>query len=227
MSVKAMSLVWELPCPSTMNKIDFKPGHKFVLIAYADHADHAGRNIYPAVETIAKKTGYDERSVQRLTRELEDMKLLVSDGSGPRGTNRFFIPFSAGGDKISPLTNCQGDKSAKSLGDIPSGDIPSGDILSPEFNKLNRENLINNISIKNLWDDTKNKLKAEMPKAQFETWLADAETIGMVDRYLVVVTRNAYAKDWLARSVQEQVNQASGFFVWFVSQADVDSVEVG
>lgn len=76
MSIKAMSLVWEFPCPSMVDEFEFKPGHKYVLIAYADHADHHGRNIYPAVSTIAKKTGYDERSVQRLTKELNGMGLL-------------------------------------------------------------------------------------------------------------------------------------------------------
>lgn len=226
MSVKAMSLVWELPCPSEFNGIDFKPGHKYILIAYADHADHHGKNIYPAVETIAKKTGYEERSVQRLTRELEDMKLLVLDGSGPRGTNRFYIPFSRGGDKIAPLTNCQGDISNKSLGDIPSGDIPSGVILSPELKNLNPQKLMLTNTIKNIWGDTKEKLKTDLPKASFDTWVMDTETIGLVDRYLVVVARNAYAKDWLSRSVQAQASDFCGYFVWFVSQAEVDQMSV-
>lgn len=222
MSVKAMSLVWELPCPSIINELEFKPGHKYVLIAYADHADHNGKNIYPAVETIAKKTGYDARSVQRLTRELEDMGLMVSDGNGPRGTNRFYVPFNKGGDKISPLTNRQGDKSEKSLGDIPSGDIPSGDILTPELNNLNPEKLYISNHIKDVWGGAKERLKAELPKASFETWVKDTETIGVVDRYMVVVARNAFAKDWLARSIQDQANDASGYFVWFVAPVDVN-----
>lgn len=222
MSVKAMSLVWELPCPGEINGIDFKPGHKYVLIAYADHADHHGRNIYPSVETVAKKTGYEERSVQRLTRELEDMKLLVPDGSGPRGTNRYLIPFSRGGDKISPLTNCQGDKNEKSLGDIPSGDIPSGDNLSPELKNLNPENLYISKQIKDVWAAAKEKLRSEMPKASFETWVKDTETIGIFDRAMVVISRNAYARDWLASRLQEQANEASGYFIKFMSQSDIE-----
>ncbi|KAA0259809.1 MAG: hypothetical protein EDM79_19195 [Chloroflexi bacterium] len=222
MSVKAMALVWDLPCPSEIGGIEFKPGHKYVLIAYADHADHHGRNIYPAVETIAKKTGYEVRSVQRLTRDLQDMKLLVSNGSGPRGTNRFYIPFNQGGDKISPLTKFQGDNNDKSLGDIPSGDIPSGAILSPELKNLNPEKLHISNNIKKVWGDAKEKLKTELPKASFETWVNDTETLGVVDRYLVVVARNTYAKDWLSRSIQDQANAASGYFVWFVAPVDVD-----
>lgn len=225
MSVRAMSLVWELPCPSTISNLDFKPGHKYVLIAYADHADHHGKNIYPAVETISKKTGYDARSVQRLTRELEDMRLLVADGNGPRGTNRYLIPIDARGDKISPLTNRQGDKNAKSLGDIPSGDIPSGDILSPELKNLNPQNLSISNTIKDCWGDAKAKLQASLPKAQFETWVKDTDTIGTIDRHLIVVSRNTYARDWLASHIQEDANNASGYFVVFVAPSDVVASE--
>lgn len=132
MSVKAQALVWDLECPKEYNGLMFKPSHKFVLIAYADHADHHGKNIYPAVPTIARKTGLDDRSVQRLTHDLESMGLIVDDGMGPRGTNRWLLPYAPGGDKLSPVTICQGDKNPESLGDIPSGDIPSGDKLSPE-----------------------------------------------------------------------------------------------
>lgn len=225
MSVKAMSLVWEIPCPSTFNEIEFKPGHKYVLIAYADHADQSGKNIYPAVETIAKKTGYEARSVQRLTRELEEMGILVPDGSGPRGTNRFSLPFSRGGDKISPLTNRQGDKSEKSLGDIPSGDIPSGDKLSPELNNLNPQNLSISNNIKSIWGDTKDKLKGGMEKAHFETWVADTETLGLAEGgVMVVMCRNAFAKDWLVKNTQKQASEASGYYVAFVVEADLEAV---
>lgn len=119
MSVKIMGLVWDLR---------MEPNRKFVLLAYADHANHEGKNVFPAVETISKKTGYHERSVQRLTRALEDSGYLVADGLGPNGTNKWRIPLTGGGDKIAPLTNCRGD--------TDSGDIPSGDKMPPEsFNR--------------------------------------------------------------------------------------------
>jgi hypothetical protein len=133
MSVKAQALVWDLECPKKYGELMFKPSHKYVLIAYADHADHHGKNIWPAVLTISNKTGLDERSVQRLTHDLEEIGLLVDDGIGPRGTNKWMLPYSEGGDKLTPLTICRGDKKTESLGDIPSGDIPSGDKLTPEF----------------------------------------------------------------------------------------------
>lgn len=117
MSVKIMGLVWDLDLPSN---------EKFILLAYADHANHEGGNIWPAVETVSKKTGYHERSVQRITKDLESKGFLVENGSGPKGTNKWGIPVSERGDKIAPVT------SDTKQGDIPSGDIPSGDKMTPK-----------------------------------------------------------------------------------------------
>jgi len=126
MSVKVMGMVWDL---------ELDPNKKFVLLAYADHANHNGENIWPAIETVAKKTGYHERSVQRITRELEEAGLLVPDGTGPKGTNKLKIPLNVGGDKIAPLTDCT------QMGDIPSGDIPSGDKIAPELTTVSEPSL--------------------------------------------------------------------------------------
>lgn len=95
MSVRIMSKVFDADMESTK---------KFILLAYADHADHAGGNIFPAVATIAKKTGYSERTVQRITRQLEDDKILISDGTGRHGTNKWKIDIDAMGDTVSPVT---------------------------------------------------------------------------------------------------------------------------
>jgi hypothetical protein len=223
MSVKAMSLVWDIPCPSQINGFDFKPGHKYVLIAYADHADQQGENIYPAVATIAKKTGYEERSVQRLTHELEEMGVLVQNGTGPRGTNRWNIPFSRGGDKISPLTKFQGDIGAGSLGDIPSGDIPSGDNLSPEFKKQNPEYLSLYNKRVSVWGDIKEKLKDVFPKASFETWINDSEAHDFDGQTLIVKARNSYACDWLNSKVRDKAQQVSGYYVNFVVAVETEA----
>lgn len=85
MSVRAMALVWDLDLP--------RP-EKFVLLAYTDHADHHGHNIWPAVGTIARKTGYSERAVQQITRSLEGLGLLIPDGQGPHGENRWRFPMT-------------------------------------------------------------------------------------------------------------------------------------
>lgn len=127
MSVKIMGAVWDLDLPSD---------EKFVLMAYADHADHDGRNVFPSVATVARKTGYSERSVQRITRSLEAKGHLVPDGSGPRGTNRWFMPIY-GGDKMTPPTPVpdEGDKMTPVTSTTGGGDKMTGGgdtAVSPE-----------------------------------------------------------------------------------------------
>jgi len=106
MSVRAMAWVWEQDMPREM---------KFVLLAYADHADHNGKDIYPGIESIAKKTGYDERSIQRITKKLCEAGYLIEDGNGlPTGrgyTRRWSMPIEMGDIAMSPITN-KGDKSS-------------------------------------------------------------------------------------------------------------------
>lgn len=82
MSVKMSGLVWDSNLPRDQ---------KFILLAYVDHASHDGSNIYPAVATIMRKTGYSERSVQRITAELVEHGYLVEDGHGPHGTNKWRV----------------------------------------------------------------------------------------------------------------------------------------
>ena len=172
MSVKAISLVWEMECPKQHNGLNFKPGHKFILIAYADHADHAGKSIYPAIATIARKTGYQERNVQYLTHELETMGILIPDGEGPRGTNRWLIPYDEGGAKIAPLQILQGAINQKSLGAIPSGAIPSGAKIAPELKEP--EPYISNILETSLqsydwWEKLKRKIEGATLAYDIET----------------------------------------------------------
>jgi hypothetical protein len=216
MSVKVMGLVWDIACPSKVNGMDFKPGHKYVLLAYADHADHAGRNIYPAVDTVAKKTGYEERSVQRLTHELDGMGMLAPDGVGPRGTNRWYIPLSEGGDKIAPLTKFQGDISSESLGDIPSGDIPSGDILTPDLKDPEPEQLIyitNNID--SVWGDTKEQISRQFKKALYNTWIEPTEADSFQGNTLRVRASNTVAVKWLDQNIKALAQQLLGTYVVF------------
>ena len=127
MSVKVMGLVWDL---------EINPNEKFVLLAYADHAAHDGTSIYPAVTTIAKKTGYSERSVQYITRDLEKAGYLVTDGEGVHGTNKWRIPIYGGvidpthrGADIAPVQSVQ-EGGAK---DAPLGVQP----IAPE-SSINR-----------------------------------------------------------------------------------------
>jgi len=120
MSVKTMGLVWDLDIPQN---------EKFVLLAYADHADHNGRNMFPAVATIAKKTGYSERSVQRTTRSLEQKGYLVADGKGKNGTNKWKF---GRGDILSGVTNeAEGVTSETKRGDTAMAPEPSLTVKEP------------------------------------------------------------------------------------------------
>ena len=68
MSIKLMTVVWELDLP---------PGEKLVLLALADQANDDGRNCWPAVETICKRSGQGERTVRRALQSLESKGLLT------------------------------------------------------------------------------------------------------------------------------------------------------
>lgn len=86
MSVRVMSQVWDLKLPHA---------DKFVLLAMADHADHDGNNVYPSVRTIAIKTGYSERQVQRIITSLEESKLLIQVQTGQGAATIYRIETSA------------------------------------------------------------------------------------------------------------------------------------
>ncbi len=93
MSGKVSGWVWDLDLPQN---------EKYVLLAYADHADHEGHSIYPSVDLIVRKTGYSRRSIQRIVIKLIEKGHLVPDGVGIHGTNKYLIPIPVWGDKMTP-----------------------------------------------------------------------------------------------------------------------------
>ena len=125
-----MSKVWDIP------NDEIGPNEKYVLLAYADHADHEGKSIFPAVETIIKKTGYSERSVQYITRSLEESGYLIPDGQGRKGTNKWYIPLDEGGAKIAPVQKLRGAIHANESGANIAPLL--GAKIAPEL-KLNRQ----------------------------------------------------------------------------------------
>lgn len=80
MSVKYQGLVWDSDLPRA---------EKFVCLAYADHADHEGRNIRPSLALVMWKTGYKRRQVINITQSLEAMGILIPDGKGHFGENQW------------------------------------------------------------------------------------------------------------------------------------------
>lgn len=62
---------------------------RFVLIARAERADKHGRNTYAGPADLIQSTGYDERTIQRADRRLEEAGLLVRDGYSHVNTVRW------------------------------------------------------------------------------------------------------------------------------------------
>jgi hypothetical protein len=223
MSVKAQTLVWDFECPTTVNGMKFKPNHKYVLVCYADNADHWGKNIWPAIPTIAKKTGYKERNVQRLTHQLENMGLLIPDGMGPRGTNKWRLPYNEGGDKLTPLSSLQGVKNDKSLGDSSSGDSSSGVKLTPELKGTEPVSiLINNTDIGLVWGNLKNKIKNNLKRAEWVTWVEPTQAYDFEERTLIVIAANSRACTWLDANLKTVAQDELGLYVKFITLADVE-----
>lgn len=121
----------------------FNSEAKFVATVYADHAWEDGTHAYPSVATVAAITGYAERTVQRYVHALVEMGMLVPDGQGPRGTNRYKFPLEAGKDGSVRLAFMGGvtvTPRQADGGDRDSGVIPSGVSVTPE--QLNHQNLV-------------------------------------------------------------------------------------
>lgn len=123
-----------------------------LALALADHAHDDGSHVFPSVEYLSWKTGYSERQVQRILRELEEARLLVLEkpATGGRGhTNEYSLHLSNGvkkspfiprskrvkGDKMTPqekgdnltkgdIDGIKGDKSGVK-GDIAMAPEPS------------------------------------------------------------------------------------------------------
>lgn len=77
---------------------EFNTEAKFIATVYADHAWEDGTHAYPAVDTVAGMIGLHPRTVQRYLRSLETLGMLIPDGKGPRGTNKYKFPLEAKAD---------------------------------------------------------------------------------------------------------------------------------
>jgi DNA-binding transcriptional ArsR family regulator len=99
MSVKIMGLVWDTPLNSTA---------KLVMLALADHADHEGRNAYPSLALLARKTGLAQRTVRITLRSLENSGILSRDLPTPSrrtATYSFVIRSLVGGEEYDSPRN--------------------------------------------------------------------------------------------------------------------------
>lgn len=86
MSIRLMSLIWEIEFPTHAQKL--------VALKLADYAADNGSSIFPAVNTIAKHTGSDERTVQRVLKAFRGcglLELVKEGGTGPKSTNQWML----------------------------------------------------------------------------------------------------------------------------------------
>lgn len=95
MSVKQMGLVWDLDLP---------PNQRLVLLAYADHADDDGNNVFPSLARMAHKTGYSKDQVRRISRELtaDNLMELVERSPGHGRPHRYRLTLE-NGSKLQPF----------------------------------------------------------------------------------------------------------------------------
>lgn len=125
----------------------FNSNAKFIATVYADHAWEDGTHAYPAVETVANITGYSERTVQRYLRILEKLGMLILEGKGPRGTNRYHFPLECDPDGSVRLATYGGvtlSPRQSDGGDTESGDTESGDTGDTQTNNPSYIGLIIN-----------------------------------------------------------------------------------
>ncbi len=108
----------------------FNTEAKFIATIYADHAWEDGTHAYPAVDTVAKFTGLHERTIQRYLVVLKSMGMLIPDGKGPRGTNKYKFPLEEKADgSVRLALSGGGTQSPRQAdgGDTVSGDTVLGD----------------------------------------------------------------------------------------------------
>lgn len=116
----------------------FNTEAKFIATVYADHAWEDGTHAYPAVETVADIVGLHERTVQRYLRVLESIGMLIRNGKGPRGQNKYDFPLEAGMDgSVRLVLNRGGTVPPLEAegGDRESGGADSGGAGVTQFNQ--------------------------------------------------------------------------------------------
>lgn len=68
-----------------------------------------------------------------------------------------------------------------------------------------------------VWQNVMDALKAEMPKASFETWVQSAQGASLADGKLTVIANNSYARDWLSSRMAATIERLAGMPVEFAA----------
>jgi len=191
----------------------FNTEAKFIATVYADHAWEDGTHAYPAVETVAKITGLSARTVQRYLRTLVSMGMLIQNGHGARGTNRYDFPVvNNAADGSIRLSFQRGDTQSPRQpdgGDSLSGDSLSGDTGVTQTNNPSLVLIVVNADIKKVSEIYEREFGAltamisDSIKDAVETyppdWIPEAMQIAVENnvrnwKYVDGILRNCLAK---------------------------------
>lgn len=71
-------------------------------------------------------------------------------------------------------------------------------------------------SLAPMWKTVLDKMKNELPRAGYDTWLRDTVALFVRGEVLTVGVRNAYARDWLTSRLQDAIESHVGMQVSFV-----------
>jgi hypothetical protein len=129
MSGKSTGLVWDM-------RLGRGP-LKTVLLAYADHADHEGKNMHPSIGLIVWKTELSESTVHRCVNELIELGLLIPDGVGAHGTKNYRLGSQPDRVSLRQGVNLAVEGGVKN--DAPLGDL--GMPVTPELNGRTEEEI--------------------------------------------------------------------------------------
>ena len=64
-----------------------------------------------------------------------------------------------------------------------------------------------------VWEKVLEILQQQSPRASFDTWIKDTQAAELNNGILIVLVRNAYARDWLSGRVQEQASRLASEFL--------------
>lgn len=185
-----------------------RPAVKAVLQQLAWFADADGRNIFPSVSTIARRTGLTRRAVQKLLRELEAMGIIASVGSqgGGRGhSTRYEInmrklqELKETANRIHPLRSNTGESEDQERATVTHA---KGELRSPEYQEhekqkkatpviSSQEGTANRIPDgldqnrgEQVWSAVLEQLKPQIDKHSFDTWFIPPKAAGFRDGVL-------------------------------------------
>jgi hypothetical protein len=125
MSVTALTAVFDLD-PSLVT-----PTERLVLLALAWHADEHGRNAWPAISTLARKTSLSRRGVATVLPALKEKGLVHVQSKAARGTVRYAVSLRLNGAATAPTEEL-----------VTANDAPRQDFdLAPRAHKGTRHHV--------------------------------------------------------------------------------------